>query len=85
MVSHELRTPLVPMKVVFRRGELQPKILGVLNEKQKRAVEGIDKSILKQEESQSKTFWMYQNRHGPFASIKKQEIDIFQFDKRNSE
>jgi signal transduction histidine kinase len=49
MVSHELRTPLVPIKL-YSQMLLRPKIMGELNEKQKKAVETINRSMMKQEE-----------------------------------
>ena len=48
MVSHELRNPLVPIKC-FSELLLKPKVLGELNEKQKEAVECIQRNEEKQE------------------------------------
>jgi signal transduction histidine kinase len=48
MVSHELRNPLVPIKC-FSELLLKPNVLGELNEKQKEAVECIQRNEEKQE------------------------------------
>jgi signal transduction histidine kinase len=76
MVSHELRTPLAPMKL-YSEMLLQPKIMGVLNEKQKRAVERIYKSILKQEQLVEDILDVFKIDMGHLRLLK-QEIDIFQ-------
>jgi signal transduction histidine kinase/methionine-rich copper-binding protein CopC len=76
MVSHELRTPLAPMKL-YSEMLLQPKIMGGLNEKQKRAVEGIYKSILKQEQLVEDILDVFKIDMGHLRLLK-QEIDIYQ-------
>ena len=48
MISHELLTPLVPIKG-YAEMLLQPKILGEINEKQKKAIQSIKRNVEKQE------------------------------------
>jgi signal transduction histidine kinase len=75
MVSHELRTPLVPIKL-YSEMLLKPEILGELNNKQKKAVEIIHKSMLKQEqlvEDVLDVFKLDMNK----LSLSKKDIEIY--------
>ncbi|MGI8834679.1 MAG: ATP-binding protein [Nitrososphaeraceae archaeon] len=75
MVSHELRTPLVPIKL-YSEMLLRPGILGVLNKKQKKAVETINKNMLKQEQLVEDILDVFKLDMGTLH-LAKQEIEIF--------
>jgi signal transduction histidine kinase len=75
MVSHELRTPLVPIKL-YSEMLLRPGIIGVLNKKQKKAVETINKNMLKQEKLVEDILDVFKLDMGTLH-LAKQEIEIF--------
>jgi signal transduction histidine kinase len=75
MVSHELRTPLVPIKL-YSEMLLKPRIIGVLNKKQKKAVETINKNMLKQEQLVEDMLDVFKLDMGTLH-LAKQEIEIF--------
>ena len=75
MVSHELRTPLVPIKL-YSEMLLRPGIIGVLNKKQKKAVETINKNMLKQEQLVEDILDVFKLDMGTLH-LAKQEIEIF--------
>jgi signal transduction histidine kinase len=75
MVSHELRTPLVPIKL-YSEMLLKPKIIGELNKKQKKAVESINKNMLKQEQLVEDILDVFKLDMGTFR-LAKQETEIF--------
>jgi signal transduction histidine kinase len=75
MVSHELRTPLVPIKL-YSEMLLKSEVMGELNNKQKKAVELIHKSMLKQEqlvEDVLDVFKLDMNK----LSLSKKDIEIY--------
>jgi signal transduction histidine kinase len=75
MVSHELRTPLVPIKL-YSEMLLKSEVMGELNDKQKKAVELIHKSMLKQEqlvEDVLDVFKLDMNK----LSLSKKDIEIY--------
>jgi signal transduction histidine kinase len=74
MVSHELRTPLVPIKL-YSQMLLRPKIMGELNEKQKKAVEIINRSMMKQEQLVEDILDVFKLDMGKLH-LSKLEIDI---------
>ena len=75
MVSHELRTPLVPIKL-YSEMLLKPKLIGELNKKQKKAVESINKNMLKQEQLVEDILDVFKLDMGTFH-LAKQETEIF--------
>jgi signal transduction histidine kinase len=74
MVSHELRTPLVPIKL-YSQMLLRPKIMGELSEKQKKAVETINRSMMKQEQLVEDILDVFKLDMGKLH-LSKLEIDI---------
>ena len=48
MITHELRTPLIPIKG-YAEMLLKPKILGEINENQRKAIQSIYRNIKKEE------------------------------------
>jgi len=74
MVSHELRTPLVPIKG-YTEMLLKPKILGELNEKQRKAVQSIYRNTEKQESLVEDILDVYKFDMGKIT-LSKKEISI---------
>ncbi|MBA3749893.1 MAG: sensor histidine kinase [Nitrosopumilus sp.] len=74
MVSHELRTPLVPIKG-YTEMLLKPNILGVLNEKQRKAVVSISRNTEKQESLVEDILDVYKFDMGKIT-LSKKEISI---------